>query len=379
MRMLKISGAIALLLCIMLLAGCWDKIEIEDRLFVLAIGVDKEMEEDREGVSNRYALSFAAPVVDQVKEGEGPAFNTYKTVNDSIIMSLSQLLERFSKKQFFGHTRAIFFGEDIMKDKKLLKEVIDGVARYHEIHNSMYAYIVPGRAEDVFNVKPMYDKLLMPYIAGITENSDYTSRVLKLSLSDMIIMLMDNDGGLVIPKLVPYEKEVRVSGAGVLKDYKLIGYLDDEEAAVYNWLTDKAKGGVISVKYGGTVTAFRHFTFKRDIELDKAEGGKIYLNYNMEAEGSIEEYIIDKRILDSALINEINKQVEKLIERESEALVKKFQQEYRIDLIGARDYLSKYQPKLYKNIEKGYEKFFTDNIIINVKAEVNIRRVGLRK
>lgn len=375
----KISVRVALMLltCILLLTGCWDKIEIEDRLFVLGIGVDTVKEEEQKASEDKYTLSFVAPLVEKVKDGSGAAFSTYKTVDNSIIMSLSQLLERFSQKQFFGHTRAIIFGEDVMKNEKLLKEVIDGVLRYHELHNSMYAYIVPGRAEDVFRVEPVYDNLLMPYITGITENNDYTSKILKLSLSDMIIMLTNQKGGLVIPRLTPENKEVKINGAGVLKDYKLIGYLGDQEATVYNWLTDKAKGGNISIEHNGATAAFRHFTFNRNIKLSKVEDGKIYLDYKMETEGSIEEYIMGEKLLDDTFLKEMDKEVEKKIESESEKLIKKFQQEFRVDLIGARDYLSKYQPKLFKTIENDYDNYFTDNIVINVTADVHIRRVGL--
>jgi Ger(x)C family germination protein len=379
MRIINSLRAIAVLVCILLLTGCWDKVEIEDRIFVLGIGVDEAEEEEQEVSADRYTLSFVAPVVDQIKEGPGPPFRTYKTVDNSVIMSLSQLLERFSKKQFFGHTRTMFFGEGIMKDEKLLKEVLDGITRYHEFHNSMYAYIVPGRAEDVFKVKPMYDKLLMPYIAGITENSDYTSKVLKLSITDMIIMLDNQKGGLVIPKLTPDKEEVKLNGAGVLRDYKLVGYLGDQEVSVYNWLTDKTRGGVIAVEHNNVSSVFRHNTFKRKIELSKVEDGKIYLNYDMETEGSLEEYMMGKEILDNALLKELNGEVAKRIEGESEKLIKKFQQEFKVDLIGARDYLSKYQPKLYKAIEKDYEEYFVDNIVIEVTADVNIRRVGLIK
>lgn len=368
-----------LLLCMLLLTGCWDKIEIEDRLFVLAIGIDKTKEAEKKTPEDRYTLSFVSPVVDQVKEGPGPAFKIYKTMNNTVIMSISQLMERFSQKQFFGHTKAIFFGEDIMKDEELLKGVIDGVTRYPELHNSMFAYIVPSRAEDVFKVKPMFDKLLMPYITGITENSDYTSRILKLSLADMVIKLADQEGSLVIPEVIPDKDEVKMNGAGVIKDYKLIGYLGDQEVAVFNWLTDKAEGGNISVEHEDVSVAFRHFTFSRDIKLSKVEGGKIYLEYKMETEGSIEEYILGKRILEDALLKEVEKEIEKRLEGESEKLVKKFQQEFRVDLIGARDYLSKHQPKLFKTIEKDYDKYFTDSIVINVTADVHIRRVGLIK
>ena len=266
-----------------------------------------------------------------------------------------------------------------MKDDKLLKGVIDGISRYPELQSSMNAYIAPGRAEDVFKVEPMYDRLLMPYIVGITENSDYNSKILELSLSDMIIMLADQEGSLVIPKIVPEKKEVKMNGAGVIKNYKFIAYLGDQEVAVYRWLIDEAKGGHIAVEHDDVSVAFRHFTFKRDIELSKVEDGKIYLNYRMETEGSIDEHTMGEKILDDALLKKIDMEVEKRIEGESEKLIKKFQQEFRVDLIGARDYLSKYQPKLFKTIEKDYDKYFTDNIVIKVTADVHIRRVGLIK
>lgn len=373
----RIRAAAMLLACVLFLTGCWDKIEIEDRLFVLGIGVDSVVKEDGKVSSDRYALTFVSPMVEKVAEGGGPAFSTYKTEDNSVIMSLSQLMERFSQKQFFGHCRVIIFGREVMENDKILKEVIDGAFRYHEMHNSMYAYIASDRAEGVFKVEPVYDNLLMPYIAGITENSDYNSRIIKLTLNDMIIMLTDQEGGLVIPKIVPEEKEVKMDGAGVLKNYKLIGYLDDQEVAVYNWLTDKAQGGDIAVKHEDVVLGFRHFDFDRKIELSRVEDGKIYLNYNMETEGSIEEFIMGEEILENSVLQDIEKKVEEKIESESGKLIKRFQEEFRIDLIGAGDYLSKHQPGLYKTIEKEYDKFFTDNIVINVNAVVNIRRVGL--
>ncbi len=346
---------------------------------MLRIGVDFVTDGGRNVPGDKYTLTFVAPMVEKVKGGGGTAFSTYKTVDNSVIMSLSQLLERFSQKQFFGHTRVIIFGEDILKDKKILKEVIDGVSRYHELHNSMYAYIVSGRAEDVFRVEPVYENLLMPYIAGITENSDYNSRILKMSLLDMIIMLTNHKGGLVIPRITPEEKEVKMNGAGVLKDYKLIGYLEDQEVAVYSWLTDKARGGNITVEHENATIAFRHFTFNRNIKLSKVEGGKIYLTYNMETEGSIEEFILGQKILEDATLKEIDKKIEKKIESESEKLIKRFQEEFVIDLIGAGDYLSKHHPSLYKTIENDYDKYFSENVVINVNADVHIRRVGLVK
>ncbi len=374
-----ILAAIVILFTLMA-AGCWDKVEIEDRMFTLAIGVDDIKKGNQKAPEANYTFTFAAPVLEEMKEeSKGTAFETFESVSCDIIHSQSQLFQRFSQKQYFGLTRSILFGEGVMKDEKLLKDIVDGAYRYHELQNTMYTYIVQGRAEEAFKVKPKYDKLLMRYIAGITDNSNYNSNILKMNLSDAIIMLLENKGGLVIPRLIADKDEIRVSGAGVIKGYKLAGYLGDDEVSSYSRLRNKARGGSIPVEVEGIPTVFRHFRFKRNIELLKVEGGKIYLDYKMELEGSVEEYSLDKMVLDYRFIREAEREVKKKIETEGEKLARRFQKEFRTDLIGAGDYLSKYHPKLFKTIERDYDKYFTDNIEIKVTANVHIRRVGLIK
>lgn len=375
----KLKLAALLVSCALLMSGCWDKIEIEDRLFVLALGVDKTQAEEMKSPEDRYTISFTAPVVGSVKEGEGPAFKAYKTVGNTFILSVTKLLERFSQKQYYGHTRVVVFGEDILKDEKLLKGIFDGMERYHELHGSMYAFAVPGRAEEVFKVEPLYDRLLGTYITGIAENSEYAARIYRLTLSELFVKLDSQNGNAVVPRLEPSKEDVKVNGAGIIKNYKLAGYLSDEEVSAYNWLTGKAKGGTIAVEFKDTSAAFRHFTFDRRIKLDKVSEGKIYLNYEMEAEGSVEEYQLGKSILGAELLGDMEKDIEERIIGESEKLVKKFQKDYGVDLLGVGDYLSKYHPGVYKAVEKDFSKYFPENIIINVTAKAHIRRVGLIK
>jgi len=366
-----------LIICILCLSGCWDKIEIEDRLFVLAMGVDKTKEEEQKTPVDSYTFTFAAPVVNSVKEGEGPAFNSYKSASSTLIMSLTKLLERFSQVQFFGHCRAVIFGEDVLKDEKLFKGIIDAMMRYHELHGSMYTFVTQGKAEEIFKVEPLYDKLVGSYISGIAENSEYIARIVSLSLGELFTKLDSQNGSVVIPRVSASKEELDVLGAGVVKNYKLIGYMDEQETIVYNWLTNNAKGGTIAIEFKDASTAFRHYTFSRRIEMDKIADGKIYLNYNMETEGSIEEFQVGKEILDAGMLAELERHIEKKIEDESKKLARKFQEEYKVDLIGVRDFLSKYYPGVYKSVEKDFDQYFQDNIIINVTAQVKIRRVGL--
>ncbi len=368
-----------LVVCCTLLTGCWDKIEIEDRLFVLAIGLDKAEGTEGQDMQNKLSISFVSPVLAEIKEGSGPAYKTYKTTASTFTMAPSNLWDRFAKMQFFGHTRVMLFGEALMKDEKLMKEINDAFQRSHDIHQSMLVFVVPGKAEDVFKVEPMYDRLLATYITGIADNSTYTAKIMKQTLSEFLIKINSQKGSVIIPGLIPMKEEVRITGAGVIKDYRLAGYLDDTEGRVQNWLMNQAQGGSIPVKYEGTDIVFRYFTFRRKIKLDRVEAGKLYMTYDFETEGAIEEYLEGKELLDDALLKKMEKVIEKAIEESSLALIHKYQKDFKVDLIGVQDYLSKYHPELYKEIKKDYQQYFTEKMVLETKATVQVRRVGLAK
>ena len=286
------------------------------------------------------------------------------------------MYERMDKKLSFQHTRILIFGEDLLKEETLFKEVLDAVGRSHEFQRNMYVFVVHGRAEEVFKIKPKYTSLLAMYISGIAENNLYQSSIYKIPAYQMYDNLTNFDGNTVIPSLRASEEEARVSGVGIIKNYKLIGYLDDQDSETLNWLNNSANGGLIESKYNGIEIPYKYNDFNTNLVLDKVEGDKIYLTYNMEAEGSAEEYIWGENLMEQKLLDTLEKNIGKDIEDRSKSVIDKFQTEFKVDLIGVGSYLRKHHAPIYKSIEKDYESFFTNNIVINIKAKVSIRRVG---
>lgn len=374
MRISKVF--IALLLSAVMLTGCWDKVEIEDRIFVLGIGIDKAKEEEKANPDDRYVINFVSPIVGALKDGGEETFSTYKTISSVFILGLNQMYERIDKKLSFQHTRVLIFGEDLLKDQQLYREVLDAVGRSHEFHRNMYVFAVPGRADEVFKIKPKFTSLLTMYVSGIAENNLYQSSIYKMPAFEMYDNLINSEGDTVIPTLRPTKEETKVSGVGIIKDYKLIGYLDDKDSETLNWLNNSANGGIVAGQHNNVLIPYKYNDFNTELKLDKVEGDKLYLTYHMESEGSAEEYIWNERLLDQKLLDDLEHNIEKAIEDRSKKVVEKFQKEYKVDLIGVAEYLRKHHSEIYKSIEKNYESFFADNVVIDVKAKVAIRRVG---
>lgn len=376
MRIFKL--VLMLMLCVVMLVGCWDKIEIEDRIFVLGIGIDKAKAEEKSQPSDKYVINFVSPIVAALKKGGGggDTFSNYKTVTSVFTYGLNQMYERADKKLSFQHTRILIFGEDILKEEAIFKEVLDAIGRSNEFHRNMYVFVVQGRADEVFKIKPKFTNLLAMYISGIAENNLYQSSIYRMPAYQMYDNLENFKGDTVIPSLRASKDEAKVSGVGIIKNYKLIGYLDDEDSEALNWLNNTASGGIIEGEYNGIKIPYKYNDFDTNLVLDKVEGDKIYLTYNMITEGSATEYIWGEKLMDQKLLDTLEKSIGKSIEDRSKSVINKFQKELKVDLVGVAEQLRKHNPRVYKSIEKDYESYFSNNVVIDVKAKVSIRRVG---
>ena len=192
-------------------------------------------------------MTLVNPDTAKAEEGKVSEFVVFDTETTSYTTGTIQLLQRFSKDHSYEHTKIIFFGEELLKDEISVKNILDAFTRGHQFHTSMLVYMVPGKAADVFKVKPKMKSLLAYYITGIAEHEEDASRIGKISFLDFLKLTATNEGDAVLPIIIPNEDELMIKGMGIIKDFKLIGKLDEDETVAYKWCNNKAKGGVIEI------------------------------------------------------------------------------------------------------------------------------------
>lgn len=400
----------------LLLTACWDLLEIENRSFVLSIGIDKadKKESEDEGLDlenegsesdetksggkeeeakskdkgksdsnekesdeeNKYKITFVNPDTAESEEGKVLDFMTYDTEAISYSTGAIKLLQRFSKAHNFEHTKVIFLGRSLLEDGELVKNTVDILGRWRHLHSSMLMYMAVDKAGDIFKVKPKSKTLLSNYIEGIAEHNKEAARIVKVTFKDFAKQIITSEGHAALPILIPCKDEVESTGMGIIKDYKLIGELDEKETIAYMWCNGKAKGGVIECRCSNCAVPLIYRYFKRKIKLDKIEGSTVYLTFEMVTDGAIEEYTLGKKLLENKKLKDIEEKLEKVVIEDSTALIKKMQQEYKVDLIGVKEYLSKYHPRLHKKVSEDYDDFFQNDLKIKVEAKVKVRRIG---
>ncbi len=381
----RIIKILILLILTSTLTGCWDKIEIEDRMIIGNICIDAlkekvpkgtELDYVKEGKMNKYLISFTAAVPAAIKENKPPAYKTYSTTANNMDMANWQVMKRYAQVQYFGHAKTVTFGEETLKSADCLKALLDSFIRGHDYNKSMDVFVMEGEANKIVDVVPKFDVFLVAYISGIEDNQKYISAIHRSSLDKLIRNLVNSDGDAVIPKISASKEEVKIAGGGVLKDYVLAGYIDDIQARALGWIIGDAQGGMVEINIKGAPVTFRFYNFKTKMKLDKVEKGKLYISYNMETEGSIEEYKLGESFMDEDILRECEGLIEAQIQSESMEVIQIMQEKYKVDVIKIRDYLSKFHPKIYAQIEKDFDNYFEENIVLKVNADVKVRRVG---
>lgn len=401
----KLKMAVNLFLAagIMLSAtGCWDRIEINDRIFVLAMAIDKfepgqevqekegggaqqqeeGVEEPGESPRNRVVVSIVFPNVGLLK-GEGTivpeeAKFAVSTVGYNIFGAVRQFNTRLNGNIFFGHVKAVLVGEALVKDEKLFMEVLDELEREHEIARNIDIAVVEGKAKDALFIKPLVEPIIGTYIEQIFQQRK-TGRFHAKDLGKIVTSIRET-GGAVAPRMIVDENEFKIAGGCVIKDHKHRAWLGELETRAAQWMDNMAGEDIISVDINGISTPFELTELKRRMKVWRDDEGSLNLDILLEGEGNIEGHILEvhRDVMDERFIQEVERAVERRMEVQCAGVMDKFQNEFQLDVWSIGDYIRKFHPEIWEDIKDNWQEEFTE-LSVKISADVKVRRIGIIK
>lgn len=411
-RPLRKAASLLMVAVLMLgVTGCWDRVEINERAFVLALAVDKfdysEIEEKKEqeqkeqdqgetggqqqqdsvrdpvdSPHNRVVVSMVFPNVGLLKsEGaiipEDAKF-ALSTVGPDIFEAVRHLNTRLNRRISFGHIKAVLLGEELLKDKKLFLEVLDQLERDHEISRSIYFLAVKGKAKDALFIKPLVEPIVGRYLDQIFQHRA-TGRFHGRDLGQIVTSIRES-GATLTPRLVVREKELKVAGSCVIKDNKHRGWLGELETQAAQWIDNMAGQGIVSVDINGISTPFELTELKRQLKISRDERGNIFLDILLEAEGNISGHILEvhEEVMDEKFIAKVEEVVNKNMVAQCSGVMNKLQKEFRVDIWGIGDHIRKFHPEIWDDIKDNWKEVFPE-MRVGISVDVKVRRVGIIK
>ncbi|WP_198008250.1 Ger(x)C family spore germination protein [Bacillus sp. SG-1] len=248
-----------LTLCLVVLTGCADKIELEEEGFVLVIGIDLP-EEGQTGLDITYQL--ADPLAGD--PGSQPGSEEFKTITirmPDLISARDMLNVSETRNINFYHTKALVVSEAFARSDKFLGS-IGTLGRDPEVRRDMILLVSKERASDYLrNNKPVFEASPHKFYDFISRRWDTNALVPKSDLQT-VLHDIEADSGLALATYTTAEEidpviknnednylpgelykkggtPVQLIGSAAFRGGKMIGTLTGEEVRIKTFLSER--------------------------------------------------------------------------------------------------------------------------------------------
>ena len=371
---------ITLIIGLIFTTGCWDKKEINERIFPYSVGLDLIDKEDfKEG---RYEVTFTYPNINALGNQAIQEDIVYLASirGNNMFEAAANISDRLQKPMYLRDLKVVVIPEKLGRDKKLMKEIIDGLNRDYVVNKVINLVVVKDTAKELLEAKTKSKKQasIEGLLYELLRNDQNSTRFVNSTL-DSLVKDMNTCDASVIPVARLEGEEIIVDSIAVFKNYQLQGYLNSEDGSNIALLTNKVKDFRINVDYEGRDLSLRASKPKAKKKLIEDESG-LKIRYKVEVEGQIEQFTLgkDDELDSQEKLMDMEKALEDKLKKSIEKTIHKLQKDFGADTIGVADYLYKFKPKMWKMIEADYQEIYPD-IEIDLDVNVEIRRRGLTK
>ncbi len=357
------------------LTGCWDNHEMEDRSYVITLGVDKY-----QGVeNNRYTLSLGSAQLSALSK-KGNSKDEIPTVfadGKTLASAVKKADCQSSREMYLGQLKTLIFGKELLEDKALLTSVLDELERNQDISEKIILLGADGKAADCVASILKEDSSTGMFLWDFYKNtSDDVAVTRRLNLEKFLMELRNSEGSSVLPKISLKDKKIRLGGGMALADYALCGTLNDDEERGSLFIKGDAKGDVVEGEWENTVIPV--WIYKNDVKTTFTEqNGHVVCHIFSKSDGSIEgSDFLYGHLFDSRTIEKLEHEFEKIIKARIENTIKLAQEEYGKDIFDFSSELRRHNFSLYQKYGKD-ENEVVKNMVFDVNARLQIRSTGV--
>lgn len=392
---MSVRKLIPVLLCCFIFSGCWDKVEIDRKIFISVIGVDlgKDAGNEKEAQKinpddpfqeriqqKKLTITYGFPDMSELGPGKsGTAKDQFINVDASSMEDgILQATGRSSRSIHLGQTKLVILGSSVLEKPETFREIIDYLERHPNLNKMMQIVVADGKAEDYVKSKPNMEKNIENYLSGLMESSKRNATILPVTLNEVLVLL-DQNGNAMIPKISKEkdQKDITLSGMAIIKDFKLKGYMTPVEIANLEIMRGKIKGGKRVIYKEGHPVDINIEDIDRKVRVS-GDKNKLVFNIDARLEGSLREYYKGEEVFSKDQLNSLQKDFSKSISIECNEIAKMLQREFGVDPIGLKEYVEKFKPSLWKDIKGNWEEAYK-NADIKVTVDTKIRRIGVSR
>ena len=226
-----------LLLPSLLLTGCWDKKDPEDRAFIMTLGVDTA------AAGCRFTFAPA-------NTGEGEA-RTYAAESETLAGAVAQIDGQMSRKTDLGQLKTVIFSGEMLEDGRKLERILQELERSQTISEKVMLLATMDRAADCAEAVLAADSKTGTFLWDFYKNTAGEVAVTKgIDLDTFLTERKEQGGNGVLPRISVQEGNLELGG-GVAVTQERIYPLSNAEERGYLFLLGEAEGALLEGVYEG--------------------------------------------------------------------------------------------------------------------------------
>lgn len=391
----KRSLTLPLLLVSVFLSGCWDRTELNE----LSITSASAMDINKEG---NWVISFQVIVPSAIPAAAGVAGGTndqvpvvvYSTEGPTMKEAVSKSYLEAPRKLYFGHNSILVIGEEAAT--KGFSQMIDLYLRNSDSRETVSVLIASGDARSILEQLLSIQPIPGIGVKQILEKQQrYLSKIPHVRMYEVIKHQLGPSRSVLIPEImISGGKEVtnieqfnrttvpsklRLKRAAIVKESKLVGWMNETEAMGVAFLKDKINHSSISFasdpdKSPDKDSNFEIFRSKTKLSVRRT-GDEYHVTASIKSAGWLNETGSSQDLLDPAVIKKMEQslktEVEALCSKAWAAIIKS-----NADVAGISDEIYRRFPRQWRQMQEEQMEVLT-KINLQVKAEVSMKRLGL--
>lgn len=349
-------------LSLLLLSGCVEKEILDDIAIEIARGYDFEDENKIRGTMLVYNFQ-------PDKSIENTLLSTSASTSRELV---NKLQEQSSDPLSEGSIEVFLFGKTLASEGFI--DYIDAPLRNASIGARLFLVIVDGNAQDL--LKGNYgNRGNAIYISNLLNHNIKNQNLPKTNLQLFFNDYYQLGKSVYLPQIKKIaDDKLEINGISFFKTekIKLVDTIDNEKMFYFKLLVDKFSEGTHKVQSGDDEAIVKSITSTHKMKLTKRD--PYMVTVHIKIKGIIREYT-GPGILTKEVIRKYEKKMEEEVNKESEALIKRFQ-EHEIDPIGF-GYFIKSKTRGFGLDKKWEESDRYKNITVKVKTDVKIVESGV--
>ena len=363
---------------LLILTGCWDVVNIEDRGFIIGNSIDlvdsANSDQPELLVTNQIVIGSGIPSAAN-EGGDKKAFINFKTTGKSIYKMEEEIATISNNTPFYEHLTTLIVSEKVAEKERLFTNLLDTYIRNVNLRRGIQVVIAKNEANKVLEYTTPDFPLPAMHIEEMLERGSRETGLLSPTTLGDIEEYQLNNNSYVLPYLEL--KDVLSYQAGAVfhgpKD-KMVGLFNMDDMLALSLFRGEKTTKIIEAPFKDNTFTLQINRLNSTLNVDSSDISAIKINLTLEVEGIIKETFMTEDLSSQKVVESVQDEMSKEISKRIKETFTKAQKEFGTDVFRIWQELEtkhyeKWQ-KIKDNWEEGEYYFKDAQLIVDVVTEI---------